>query len=63
MSPVEVFATENKIFDWQKVCLMVPSKGLDRCFFQEHSWSFDFYISEVTLIPWSTFKKDFDRLI
>ena len=29
MLPVETFAIEIKIFDWQRVCLIIPSKALD----------------------------------
>ena len=33
MSPVEVFVTRIKIFDLQKVCLIVSSKARDRLIF------------------------------
>ena len=42
MSPVEAFVNEIKIFDWQKVCLIAPSKALD-CLI--------FYGSKVQLQP------------
>ena len=42
MSSVETFAIEIKIFDWQKVCLIIPSKALD-CLI--------FYGSKVQLQP------------
>ena len=42
MSPVEVFVTRIKIFDLQKVCLIVSSKARDRLIF---------YGSKVKLEP------------
>ena len=33
MLPVEAFATVIKIFKWQKVCLIVPSKALGSLIF------------------------------
>ena len=68
MSPVEAFATGIKIFDWQNVRLIGPSKALDRLIFmgQRSNCShvfFDFHSSEVILIPWLAVKKGFDHLI
>ena len=66
MSPVEAFAIGIKSFDRQKVCLIAWSSLLNLLILflrvkgqikAVHSWSFDFYILEVTLIPWSALKK------
>ena len=66
MSPVEAFAIGIKSFDRQKVCLIAWSSHLNLLILflrvkgqikAVHSWSFDFYILEVTLIPWSALKK------
>ena len=34
MLPVEAFVTAIKLFDQQKVCLIVPSEALDRLIFK-----------------------------
>ena len=41
MSPVEAFATVIKIFERQKVCLIIPSKALGSLIFmgQRSNWS------------------------
>ena len=61
MSPVEAFATVIKIFERQKVCLIIPSKALGSLIFMGQrsnwSWFFDFHSSKVTLISWSALKK------
>ena len=74
MSPLEVFASEIKIFERQIFCawsidclllklLIVWFVTSQRSNCSCTSWSFNFRSLEATLIPWLALKKGFDRLI
>ena len=49
MSLVEAFVTEIKIFDWQKVCLTVPLKALDRLIFYRSKFELELHIPDALI--------------